>query len=566
MGIASDLILIVVAALLGGGIAHMLRQPMILGYILAGIAVGPHTGGITVAQVHDIELLAEIGVALLLFALGLEFSFRELQPVRKIAFYGTPIQIGLTMAFGYGLGQMFGMSWVVSLWFGAIISLSSTMVILKTLMSQGWMGKLSSRVMIGMLVVQDLVVVPMMIILPQLENSEVGMSVLGVAALKALAFVLGMVLLGTRVLPAVMRMVARLNSSELFSLSLLGVGLGVGYLTYALGLSFALGAFVAGMVLAGSHFGHHALAHITPIRDLFAMLFFVSVGMMLDPAYLLAHGDQVMLLALAVSLGKGLIFFLMARLFGYGNVVPLAVGLGLFQIGEFAFVLAKVGRAAGSIGPDDYALILTTTIVTMLLTPIVSAQTAPLYARVKKRRRAAPLETFNVPPDPLDQHVVVAGGGRVGQRISRILAQLAIPCVVVERDHRRMEENDAQGTPVVYGDATHEGALDAAGIRSARLLLVTTDDPVVSENIIVEARRLSMVIDIVARVETLEHLQALRRLGVTDVVWPQLEAGVAMARQTMLRVEIDPEVIERFTASAREELYVTAPGSRIHES
>ena len=286
MGIAGDIAIIIVAALIGGVIAQKLKQPLILGYILAGVVVGPNTGGITVSEVHTIEKLAEIGVALLLFALGLEFSLRELRPVKHIALIGTPIQIVLTLLFGYGVGQLLDWEWIPSLWFGALISLSSTMVLLKTLENQGMIGTLSSRVMIGMLIVQDLAVVPMLIILPQLSHPETGLVILGWAALKAAAFLVVMIFVGTRVLPRVMKYVAGWNSRELFLVATAAIGLGIGYGTYLFGLSFAFGAFVAGMLLSESDYGYQALSDIIPLRDVFSLFFFTSVGMLIDPDFL----------------------------------------------------------------------------------------------------------------------------------------------------------------------------------------------------------------------------------------------------------------------------------------
>ena len=258
MGIAADIVLIVLAALIGGIIAQRLKQPLILGYILAGIVLGPHTGGVTVSEVHEIEKLAEIGIALLLFGLGLEFSFSHLKPVRNIALFGTPLQMLLTTAFGIGIGRWMGWEWTVSIWFGALISLSSTMVLLKTLENQGHLGTLSSRVMIGILIVQDLAIVPLMIILPQLSNPEAGLPLLGMAALKAGVFLILMIVVGTRIIPGIMRHVAKWNSRELFLLAATAMGLGVGYGTYLFGLSFAFGAFVSGMLLSESDYGYQA--------------------------------------------------------------------------------------------------------------------------------------------------------------------------------------------------------------------------------------------------------------------------------------------------------------------
>ena len=467
MGIATDIILLVVAAFFSGLLMQRLGQPLILGYILAGVILGPHTGGLTVSKIHDIELLAEIGVALLLFALGLEFSLKDLKPVKKVALIGTPIQITLTIGLGLGIGQLLGWDWKQSLWFGALISLSSTMVILKTLMSQGWLGTLSSKVMIGMLIVQDLAVVPMMIILPQMNNPTVGLQALGYAALKAAIFIIGMILLGTRMLPRLMTYIAKLGSRELFLLAITAIGLGVGYVTYLVGLSFAFGAFVAGMVLNGSDYGHQALSDVIPLRDLFGLLFFASVGMLLDPVFLMNHLGQVLVLVLVVSVGKGCIFVVLSRVFKYGNVVPLAVGLGLFQIGEFAFVLARVGVSTHSISIDLYSLILTVAVLTMVLTPLVSSQTARLYALKKRWLRHEPLVSVNFPETGLRNHVVIAGGGRVGYQIAKVLKRLGLPFVIIEIDQRRVEQAKIDGMPVVYGDASHEIVLEAAGVGFA---------------------------------------------------------------------------------------------------
>jgi CPA2 family monovalent cation:H+ antiporter-2 len=269
MGIAADVVIIIIAGLVGALFAHRLKQPLMLGYILAGILVGPFTGGVTVGGIHEIEKLAEIGVALLLFAIGLEFSLKELRPVRSIALLGTPIQIVITAFLGFIIGRWFGWDVLPSIWLGALVSFSSTMVILKTLMNQGMMGTLSSRVMIGVLIVQDLAVIPLMIILPQLSNPKAGLPLLGLAAVKATVFLTLMLYLGTKWLPRLLAMIARWESRELFLLSVTAIGLGIGYATYLFGLSFAFGAFVAGIVLSESDYGHQALSDIIPLRDLF---------------------------------------------------------------------------------------------------------------------------------------------------------------------------------------------------------------------------------------------------------------------------------------------------------
>ncbi len=553
MGITTDIIIIVLAAFCCGLVMQRLQQPLILGYIIAGILLGPHSGGFTISQTHEIELLAEIGVALLLFALGLEFSLKDLKPVKFIALIGTPIQIILTILFGYGIGTVLGWDWNTSLWFGAMISLSSTMVLLKTLMNQGWLGTLSSKVMIGMLIVQDLAVVPLIIILPQMSDPASGLSSLGSAAIKAALFLAAMLVLGTKLLPGILRHIAGIGSRELFLLAITAIGLGVGYATHEAGLSFAFGAFVAGMVLSESDYGHQALSDIIPLRDLFSLLFFASVGMLLDPAFLIEHWQQVATLVLLVGLGKGIIFATLAKLFRYGNVVPLAVGLGLFQVGEFSFVLARVGVATESISGELYNLILTTAVVTMILTPLISSQTARLYALKKKYFRHEPLESVNIPQDGLHDHVVVAGAGRVGHRIAQVLQRLGVSFVLVELDQQRVEQAKAAGFPVVYGDGSQPIVLDALAIQSASLLVVTIPGIVIAQSIIKQTRKINKGIRVVARISDPDFFTVFKELRVNDLVYPEFEAGLEMTRQVLFHLKLPPSEIQRQTETMRQE-------------
>ncbi|MCK9295411.1 MAG: cation:proton antiporter [Desulfobulbaceae bacterium] len=555
MGIAADIIIIVIAALFGALIAQRLRQPLILGYILAGIAIGPYTAGVTVQDIHQIELLAEIGVALLLFALGLEFSHNELKPVRKVALIGTPIQILLTMGLGFGLGRFFGWPPGESLWFGALISLSSTMVLLKTLMNQGWMGTLSSRVMIGMLIVQDLAVVPLMIILPQLSDPAAGLHMLGLAALKSALFLLLMFYLGTRLLPRVLAYIAGWNSRELFILTITAIGLGIGYATFLFGLSFAFGAFVAGMVLSESDYGHQALSDIIPLRDIFGLLFFTSVGMLLDIDFLLAHWGTVLFMVLLVSLGKGVIFAGITRLFGYSNVVPIAVAFGLFQVGEFSFVLARVGLETNSIGKDMYSFVLATAVISMVATPFVSGLTTPLYKLKKRLFRHEALQTANIPEQGLKEHVIIAGGGRVGQHIAHILKQIDVPFVLIELNHQRKEECKAAGLPVIFGDVSQPVVLEAAAVSRARLLLITIPSILTTQAIVKLVHQHQPGLHVVARAEGQEQMKTLYDTGVYMVVLPELEAGLEIARQALMHLQVPVTLIQGYTDTVRRQLY-----------
>ena len=555
MGIAGDIIIIVLAAFIGGIIAHRLKQPLILGYIFAGIMVGPYTAGVQISDIHEIEMLAEIGIALLLFALGLEFSFKELKPVKGIALIGTPIQIMLTILFGVAIGRAWGWPWDQCIWFGTLISLSSTMVLLKTLENKGLIGTLSSRVMIGMLIVQDLAIVPMMIILPQLKNLSAGLPILGLAVIKAVCFLLVMVLIGTRVLPLVIRKIAGWNSRELFLLAITALGLGIGYGTYMFGLSFAFGAFVAGMLLSESDYGYQALSDIIPLRDIFSLLFFTSVGMLFDPSYLVSHLGSVLLLTGLVMAGKGLIFGSLSRVFGYGNIVPLATALGLSQIGEFSFVLARLGMSTESITPDFYSLILTCAIISMVLTPFMTGLTAPLHAFRNRLKTSYVLQTVNLPDHGLKNHVIIAGGGQVGKHIADVLQRIKVDFVVIEFDSRRVDYLKQYGFPIIYGDASQHMILESAHIDTANLMLVTIPSAILAKNVVILARQMKPGLHLVTRATSVEQMHKYMDKGVYHVVQPELEAGLEFIRQALLHLDLPTERIQQFTDDIRHDHY-----------
>src|SRR5215210_2668460 len=556
MGIAGDIALILVAAFLGGTVAQRLGLPLILGYILAGVVVGPYTGGPTVGGIEEIELLAEIGVALLLFAIGLHFPLEELAPVRRVALIGTAIQMTLTVAFGYGLGQFLGLGWEEAVWFGALLSLSSTAVVLKTLSEQGVMNTLASRVIVGMLIVQDLAVVPLIILLPELRNVGEGLSELGIAAVEAVVFIGGMALFGTRVFPWLMARIASWNSRELFLISVVAIGLGIGYVTYLFGLSFAFGAFVAGMVLNRSDYSHQALADIGPLRDVFAMLFFVSVGMLVDPAFLWEQAGTVVLVVVLVFVVKGLIFGGVTRAFGYGNIAPFAVGLGLFQVGEFSFVVAREGISAGEISQELYSIVLTTAVVTMALTPFAARLAPVLYGRWREKFPREPMTTFNLPDAGLlRDHVVIAGHGRVGTFVAQLLHRLDRGFVVIDSNPERADAAREEGLPTVFGDAAAEPVLEAAGVGRARLVIVTVPDPAGARLVIERIQRLNPEVHVVARSATAAQLEEFGRLGVYEAVQPEFEAGLELGRQVLSHLGVGAEEIQHFSDRVRRELY-----------
>jgi monovalent cation:H+ antiporter-2, CPA2 family len=560
IGIASDFVLIVIAGLVGGLAAQLLRLPLMVGYVAAGVLIGPHTAGPTVVQVRDIELLAEIGVALLLFSLGLELSLRDLQPVRRVALIGGPIQILLTCALGaLAAAKGLGMPGREAIWFGAMISVSSTAAVLKMLSATGVTQTLASRVMIGLLVVQDLAVIPMLVVLPQLGASGNLFGSLARAIGIATALLIAIVVFGTWLLPKVLRLILALGSRELFLVSVVAIGVGVGYATHLVGLSFALGAFVAGLVLAESEFSHQALSDVVPIRDIFGLIFFVSVGMLLDPAFVSSHAGQIAAVVGLTFLGKSLIFGLLARTFGYVNMAPWIIGLGLSQIGEFSFVLARTGVAAGILSRPTYDLALTSTVLTMALSPLVASLSLPM-ARTWRRWRKPASAPAQVEPldDSLSGHVIVAGYGRTGKAAARALQRAGITPVVVEISHSVFGSLVLDGFSGIWGDITAEEILKAARVEKARILLLTAPGLSTVHLSLARARRLNPAVSVIARAVRTDDVQELRKLGLDAVFQPEFEAGIAMVRQVLVQYNGDGPAASRLISDLRAEFYKLA--------
>lgn len=556
MGIAADFVIIVLAGLAGAILARLLRLPLLVGYIAAGVLVGPYTAGPTVENAHEIELLAEIGVALLLFALGLEISFRDLQPVRSIALIGGPIQVLLSIAFGVLLGTtLLGLSLQESLWLGAMVALSSTMVVLKTLAEAGATSTLASRVMIGILVVQDLAVVPMLIILPQLANPENLAASLIKSTLLAAGFLVAMFFVGTRVLPAILRLIVRWGSRELFLVSVVAAGVGIGYLSHQLGLSFALGAFVAGIVLSESELSDQALSDIVPLRDVFGLLFFVSAGMLFDPAYLIGRWPQVLTVVLLILCTKALLIGLITRAFGYVNMAPFIVGLGLSQVGEFSFLIARSGISQNMISRDTYNLALTCTILTMSLSPLMSRMALPLGRWWRTRfGQAQPKQPVTLTNHQIKDHIVIAGLGRTGSTVARLMHDAGIPVLAIELNHSLMQAAQARGIETIFGDATRAEVLEAACIEDARALILSVPDNATTLLTVTRARSLNPGLHIIARATRADHVAELKHAGASVVVLPEFEGGVEMARQALSHSNVDDTAAPLIDA-VRRELY-----------
>jgi CPA2 family monovalent cation:H+ antiporter-2 len=410
--------------------------------------------------------------------------------------------------------------------------------------------------MIGLLVVQDLAVIPMLIILPQLGELDNVLPKLARAVGLATVFLLAVVILGTRLLPRLLKRVLAWGSRELFLVSVVATGVGLGYATYSVGLSFALGAFVAGIILSESEFSHQALSDVVPLRDIFGLLFFVTVGMLFEPRYAWTHVGQIAVIVVLIFLGKALILGGLTRAFGYVYMAPWIVGLGLSQIGEFSFVLARSGVGSGLLSKASYDLALTCTVLTMALSPLVSSAALPLGRAWRKRRKPArALKVIDLPREALQGHVIVAGYGRTGKAAARVLRAAGIPLLIVELNHGSFEDMNADGFAGVWGDITSEEILHAARIESARILLLTLPDHSSVHLSVERAGRLNPRAVVIARALREHHVAELRKLGVNAAVQPEFEGGVEMVRQALVCYQYDDAATVGLVSTLRKEFY-----------
>lgn len=551
MGIASDLIYIVVVALFGGVLAHALRQPLVIGYIFAGVVVGPYTAGPTVERTHEIEMLAEVGVALLLFTLGLEFSLGELRRLSRVAFIGTPIQILLCLFVSYISATLLGFSSTDALWLGGSISLSSTMVVLKTLSSRGSLGSPAGRLMLTILIAQDLAVIPLVLILPQVSGDVIEYSLILSAILESVLFLVGMYYAGTRLFPWIFSKISRANSKELFFLATLAVALGAGYMSYQMGLSFALGAFVAGMLLSETDFNHQALSDVSSLRDLFGLIFFVSVGMLFDPVFVLENLGRIVMFTAIVILSKAVVIGGVMSALGFGRHLSTSVGLGLSQIGEFAFVVASAGSRVGQLSHDSYSLIIAVAVASMIATPSLLAVAARLFSSGEEPEPDLPGHN----EDELKDHVVIVGGGFVGRYIAKGLTVLKVPLVIVESDYASVIEIRNEALPVIFGDGTRGTILESAHVERAKLVLLTVTNDSVLPSILRELRKINEHVPVVVRLEDVEALGELAPYSVREAVQPQFEVGLEMIAQSLMALGMRDAEIFSILAQFRAEGY-----------
>lgn len=558
LGVGLDLVIVLTTALVGGMLARLLRLPIILGYLVGGIAIGPYGFGL----VHDLETihtLATIGVILLLFTLGLEFSLSELKRIGKVAILGGIVQILLTAAVGFALGRLVGFTMLESVFFGFLIALSSTMIVLKILMERGELDSGHGRIMIGILLVQDLSVVPLMIIMPAMSGEgEVWLS-LGIAVAKAILFIGVMLGLGIWGLPWLLRRVAAGRSRELFLLTVVTLCLAAAVGAYFFGLSAAVGAFIAGLLISQSAFARQAFADIVPLRDTFVALFFVSLGMLADPHFVVGNVAIIAIVVVVIVVAKFIICSLIPWFFGYSPKTVLFVGMGLIQIGEFSFILAGVGREAGLISSYLYSLTLTSAIVTMVLTPFALGFASFLYRRLSQGERLGKLVARR--PDPgwrdkqwqLSGHAVICGHARVGSTLSRVLERRKFPYLVIDLNPQVISRLHSEGVPCIYGDAGNPEILAHAQLDKARVLICTFHDFIAVELTTRNALRINPRLDIVARVPRDADVELLKGIGVSELVRPEFEASLEITRHTLHRFGVTSPEIQHILSGLRRE-------------
>ncbi len=556
-----DLVTVLAAATLGGLVATGLRLPAILGYIVGGVVVGP--GGLAlIRELIQVETLAQLGVALLLFVLGVEFSIGELQKVRRIALGGGSLQIALTVALSTAIAL--GAGWVdrfpEGVFLGAVLSLSSTAVVLRCLVDTGQAESVQGKVLLGILIVQDLALGLMLAVLPALDQpAAIGVAV-GAALLKTGLFAGGAIAVAVWVLPPCIRLVARTESDELFLLTTLVLCMGIALLTEKLGLSIEMGAFVAGLMISEVEYADRALAAVEPLRDIFATLFFAAIGLLIDPRFLWNHWQPIAVLVALVMVGKFAIVFGLVRAFNYSPRVAIAVGVGLAQIGEFSFVLASEGQKLGLVTRPVYLLVVGTTAATLMVAPFLLRGLPAAFAFLNRWPAIAEwLDRADIPLDSrveqIHDHVIVCGYGRVGQNLVNLLQNKGYRVVAIERSEVKVQLLRERGIPYVYGNCANTPVLKAAGIERARSMVVTTTDTLDNRLCVQKAIALVPNLDIVARATRDGEIDVLYGLGAKEVVHPEFEGSLELSTHLLLRMGESRQAVQSEIAAVRRGRY-----------
>ena len=555
-----NIVMALVVAFIGGVIARRIGLPTIVGYLLAGIVIGPFTPGF-VGDTGTISQLAELGVIFLMFGVGLHFSLDDLWKVRGVAIPGSLGRMAITILLGFGFSQLWGWTITSGIVIGLAISIASTVVLLRNLADNGLLNTPHGKAAIGWVIVEDLATVLILVLMPALVNTTNGFDwrQLGLTLLKAAGFVLVAFFAGKRLIPWILLRIAHTRSRELFILAVLAIALGIALGAAELfGVSFALGAFVAGVVVNESPLSHQVGADVLPFQEAFAVLFFVSIGMLVNPNYIFNNITTILAFTALIVIGKTLVTVLMGFMLPWPAHTTLVLAAVLSQIGEFSFILGQEGLALGLLDRDQYSLILTGSLLSITVNPLLIRLIAPAEKWLQKlpavwrlldRHRPMPLPV----EETIAGHVVIVGYGRVGRHIINLLGKMNIPHLVIDADAERIEELSQRGVPNLYGDAANSEVLTHAGLERARAIVVAGPNESSSELVVAAARDLAPELPIIARATTEEGIDHLAKLGAQDVIHPELEGGLEIVRHTLLKLGFPvPEIIRYMDAVRRD--------------
>lgn len=566
-----DLIVILGAAWAAGLLARRLRLPLLVGYIAAGIIVGPHALGL-IYEPHQLQTIALLGVALLLFALGAELSLQEVLHVRRVALWGGGTQIALTVLLGYGLGAALGWGPVEAILLGFALALGSTAVLVKVLSERGEVHTQHARVVIGVNIMQDLAAVVMVGLLPALETlSGGGASSLSVAlelgALlgKGAGLLVLLFLLARVLIPRLFLRVARTGSRELFLITVVFLCLSGAGAAQALGLSLALGAFLAGLMVSESEFHHQTFASVVSLRDLFGLLFFSSLGLLFDPEVLLRHPGQVALLVSALVFVKTSLVMILVLWAGYHLRTAIMSGLALGQIGEFSFVIIQIALSRELLSPDRYGVIIAAAVISMALTPLLLHLGRPLYQLasalpwLRRFTRAVAEEPELARARAQSNHVLLCGYGRVGRIVGEALRHFGAPLVVIDYDQDNVMQLRREGLLALYGDAASPVLLEESGAEDARvavLALPELRDTLLALN---HLNQMNAEMPKIARGIGVVDLELCYIYGAEEMVYPEVECGLELARHALLRLGFSTAEVQEYVDTARVTRYRCGP-------
>jgi K+:H+ antiporter len=554
-----DLAYVFMAAVLGGGAAWVARQPLILGYVAGGILIGPFTPGPTVSDVHTFELFAEIGVILLMFSIGIEFSLRELARVRWVALLGGPLGIALCVLLSLGVGAVLGWAPMQGVVIGLVISVASTMVLARLLIDRGELRARHGRITIGISLVQDLAVVVLTVLIPVLGAVRGERLVtLGWGFAKAAALLVPFGYLAFKVVSPLLTRVARTHNEELFLLVALAIGLGAAAVTQAVGLSLALGAFLAGLLISESDYAHETLARLLPLRDAFVALFFVTIGALIDPRAVFSNLPLLGAIVALVVLGKLVVWTLVVWLFERPFWTALRAAVGLTQIGEFSFVLVQVARDAGHLGDEVYNATLAASLLTILINAVLMRVIPTWASRAQLAREARELGAI-VALRTDRRRVVLCGFGRVGSAVGEALETFGIPYSVIEIDPDVVRHLRRRGVACLFGDASHGNILEEAGAAHAALAVVTVPEIERARLVVSRLRALNPAMAILARAHHGPAHEELIEGGATQVVQPELEAAATLIRHALNRLSLPTPPIVAYLERLRDAIDLRAP-------